>query len=142
MSEFKKKWFQIVWMVLLAAHLIVSSIQRKSDALWAQSEGIKMLDTVLMWIILPLTVLLFILHNIETWRKGERYFWRQCQKTAWACGVGGGLGFLVVIIVMHYKGDAVEIDNVGRIAILAVFAAIALLYFFARYKYKHWRGEE
>ena len=142
MSEFKKKWFQIVWMVLLAAHLIVSSIQRKSDALWAQSEGIKMLDTVLMWIILPLTVLLFILHNIETWRKGERYFWRQCQKTALSCGVGGGLAFLLVLIVKSCKGEALEIDNEARMIILAIFAVIGLVIVFARYKYKHWRGEE
>ena len=74
MGEFKKKWFEIVWIVLLASHLIIGKIQRSSDALWAQSEGIMMLEKVLLWIILPMTLLLFILRNIESWRKGERHF--------------------------------------------------------------------
>ena len=142
MGEFNKKWFQTVWMGLLFASLVINYIQRMSDALWAHSEAIIMLDKVFTWILLPLTLLLFILHNVESWRKGARYFWRQWQKGATAMLIGGGLGFLLVLIVKSCKGEALEIDNEARMVILAIFAAIGLVIAFARYKFKHWQGEE
>lgn len=142
MGEFNKKWFQTVWMGLLFASLVIDYIQRMSDAQWAHSEAIEMLDTILLWIVFPLTVLLFILHNIQMWRQGARYFWRQWQKGATAILVGGGLAFLLVLIVKKCKGEAVEINNEARIVILAIFAVIGLVIAFARYKFKHWQGEE
>ena len=142
MGEFKKKWFQTVWMELLFASLVIDCIQRKVDALWTHGEAIMMLDKVFTWILFPLTVLLFVLYNVESWRKGSRYFWRQWQKGATAVFVGGGLAFLLVITVKKYKGEALEIDNEARAIILAIFAVIGLVIAFARYKYKHWRGEE
>lgn len=142
MGEFNKKWFQTVWMGLLFASLVIDYVQRMSDALWAHSEAIIMLDKVFTWILLPLTVLLFVLHNVESWRKGARYFWRQWQKGATAVLVGGGLAFLLVLIVKSCKGEALEIDNEARMVILAIFAVIGLVILFARYKFKHWQGEE
>ena len=142
MGEFNKKWFQTVWMGLLFASLVIDYIQRMSDAQWAHSEAIEMLDTILLWIVFPLTVLLFILHNVESWRKGARYFWRQWQKGATAILVGGGLAFLLVLIVKKCKGEALEINNEARMIILAIFAVIGLVIAFARYKFKHWQGEE
>ena len=142
MGEFNKKWFQTVWMGLLFASLVLDYIQRMSDAQWAHSEAIEMLDTILLWIVFPLTVLLFILHNVESWRKGARYFWRQWQKGATAVLVGGGLAFLLVLIVKKCKGEALEINNEARMIILAIFAVIGLVIAFARYKFKHWQGEE
>ena len=61
MGEFNKKWFQTVWMGLLFASLVIDYVQRMSDALWVHSEAIIMLDKVFTWILLPLTLLLFIL---------------------------------------------------------------------------------
>ena len=142
MGEFNKKWFQTVLMGLLFASLVIDYIQRMSDALWAHSEAIIMLDKVFTWILLPLTVLLFVLHNVESWRKGARYFWRQWQKGATAVLVGGGLAFLLVLIVKSCKGDALEIDNEARMVILAIFEVLGLVIAFARYKFKHWQGEE
>ena len=142
MGEFNKKWFQTVWMGLLFASLVIDYIQRMSDAQWAHSEAIEMLDTILLWIVFPLTVLLFILHNVESWRKGARYFWRQWQKGATAVLVGGGLAFLLVLIVKKCKGEALEINNEARMIILAIFAVIGLVIALARYKFKHWQGEE
>lgn len=142
MGEFNKKWFQTVWMGLLFASLVIDYIQRMSDAQWAHSEAIEMLDTILLWIVFPLTVLLFILHNIQMWRKGARYFWRQWQKGATAVLVGGGLAFSLVLIVKKCKGEALEINNEARMIILAIFAVIGLVIAFARYKFKHWQGEE
>ena len=142
MGEFNKKWFQTVWMGLLFASLGIDYIQRKVDAVWAHGAAIEMLDKVFMWIIFPLTVLLFVLHNIESWRKGERHFWRDWQKGATAVLVGGGLAFLLVLIVKSCKGEALEIDNEARMVILAIFAVIGLVIAFARYKFKHWQGEE
>lgn len=142
MGEFNKKWFQTVWMGLLFASLVIDYIQRMSDAQWAHSEAIEMLDTILLWIVFPLTVLLFILHNIQMWRQGARYFWRQWQKGATAVLVSGGLAFLLVLIVKKCKGEALEINNEARMIILAIFAVIGLVIAFARYKFKHWQGEE
>lgn len=142
MGEFNKKWFQTVWMGLLFASLVIDYIQRMSDAQWAHSEAIEMLDTILLWIVFPLTVLLFILHNIQMWRQGARYFWRQWQEGATAVLVGGGLAFLLVLIVKKCKGEALEIDNEARMIILAIFAVIGLVIALARYKFKHWQGEE
>lgn len=142
MGEFNKKWFHIVWMGLLLASLVIDYIQRMSDAQWAHSEAIEMLDTILLWIVFPLTVLLFILHNIQMWRQGARYFWRQWQKGATAILVSGGLAFSLVLIVKSCKGEAVEINNEARMIILAIFAVIGLVIVFARYKFKHWQGEE
>lgn len=142
MGEFNKKWFQTVWMGLLFASLVIDYIQRMSDAQWAHSEAIEMLDTILLWIVFPLTVLLFILHNIQMWRQGARYFWRQWQKGATAILVSGGLAFLLVLIVKKCKGEAVEINNEARMIILAIFAVIGLVIAFARYKFKHWQSEE
>lgn len=142
MGEFNKKWFQNVWMGLLFASLVIDYIQRMSDAQWAHSEAIEMLDTILLWIVFPLTVLLFILHNIQMWRQGARYFWRQWQKGATAVLVGGGLAFLLVLIVKKCKGEALEINNEARMIILAIFAVIGLVIAFARYKFKHWQGKE
>lgn len=142
MGEFNKKWFQTVWMGLLFASLVIDYIQRMSDAQWAHSEAIEMLDTILLWIVFPLTVLLFILHNIQMWRKGARYFWRQWQNGATAVLVGGGLAFLLVLIVKKCKGEALEINNEARMIILAIFAVIGLVIALARYKFKHWQGEE
>ena len=142
MGEFNKKWFRNVWMGLLFASLVIDYVQRMSDAQWAHSEAIIMLDKVFTWILLPLTVLLFVLHNIESWCKGARYFWRQWQKGATALLVGGGLGFLLAIIVKSCKGEALEIDNEARMVILAIFAVLGLVIAFARYKFKHWQGEK
>ena len=118
MGEFNKKWFQTVWMGLLFASLVIDYIQRMSDAQWAHSEA------------------------IEMWRQGARYFWRQWQKGATTVLVGGGLAFLLVLIVKKCKGEAVEINNEARMIILAIFAVIGLVIAFARYKFKHWQGEE
>lgn len=142
MGEFQKKWFQIVWMLLLFASLVVDSIPRMSDALWAHSEAIAVLDKILTWTILPMTILLIVLHNIESWHKGERYFWRHWQKGAAVVAVGGGLGFLLVIIVKWCKGDAPNIDNGTRMIILGVFALIGLVWAFARYKFRNWQSKE
>ena len=142
MGEFNKKWFQTVWMGLLFASLVIDYIQRMSDAQWAHSEAIEMLDTILLWIVFPLTVLLFILHNIQMWRQGARYFWRQWQKGATAILVSGGLAFLLVLIVKKCKGEALEINNEARMIILAIFAVLGLVIALARYKFKHWQGEE
>ena len=64
MGELSKKWFQTVWMCLLLVSVAINYIQRYVDAAWAHSAGIVMLDKVLFWIILPLTVIIFVWHCI------------------------------------------------------------------------------
>lgn len=64
MGELDKKWFRNVWLCLLFASVTISYIQRMSDAPWAHSAGIEMLDKVLFWITLFLTVIIFIWHCV------------------------------------------------------------------------------
>jgi hypothetical protein len=60
MEELNKKWFQIVWACLLIASISMSYIQRMSDALWAHSEVVQILDRTLMWVMLPLSLVMFV----------------------------------------------------------------------------------
>ena len=60
MGEFQKTWFQIVWACLLLVSIVITYIQRMSDALWAHSEVVLILDRVLMWVMLPLSAVMFV----------------------------------------------------------------------------------
>ena len=141
MWETERKWFKIVWMLLLFASLTISYIQRMSDALWAHSEVVEILEKTLLWITLPMTVVLLVWHNVVLWRSGERLFWRTWQKSGMAIAVGGGLALILVFVVKWSKGEATEISDSARMWILGVFSVIGLVIAFARYKFKNWREE-
>ena len=142
MWETERKWFKITWSLLLFASLVINYIQRMSDALWAHSEVVNVLEKTLLWIMLPMTVALFVWHNVVLWRSGERLFWRTWQKSGMAIAVGGGLAMALVFVVNWCKGEeAMEISDSARMWILGVFSVIGLVIAFARYKFKNWREE-
>ena len=142
MGELDKKWFRNVWLCLLFASVTISYIQRMSDAPWAHSAGIEMLDKVLFWITLSLTVIIFIWHCVGYWRTSKRLFWRMLRR--WSAGLAVGVVCAVALVLLvHYaKGDDTIIDNNERVLILIIFAAGGLIWGVARYKYNHWRKEE
>lgn len=142
MGEFNKKWFQVVWVCLLIASVTINYIQRMSDALWAHSEVVQILDSVLMWIMLPLTVVMFVLLCIGYWRQSERLFWRKWRRWGAGTAIGVLMALVLVLLIRYVKGDKPTIDDEDRVLILSISAVAGLVWAVARYKFKHWRGDE
>ena len=141
MEELNRKWFKIVWALLLLASVAIDYIQRMSDALWAHGPVVEILDKTLFWIMLPATVLLLVLYWIGNWRTGERYFWKKLRAQASVMFIGGGLGFLLVLVVQWCKGDAVEMSSMARATVLAIFSVVGLMIGYARYRLRKMNEE-
>lgn len=139
MEEFKKQWFQIVWAGLVLASLAVHYIQRWADAAWAHSHAMDMLGNVLTWICLPMTAVLFILKCVESWRTGERYFWRRCRRWGSALFFGTLMAAVLVFLVKYAKEGIVfgcTPDSEWFLKVVFVlFSLGGLLYMIARYKF-------
>lgn len=142
MEEFNKKWFQVVWACLLLASVTINYIQRMSDALWAHSEAVRVLDTVLDCIILPMTVVLFIWYCISLWRTSDRLFWRKCRRWGSALAIGVIVAVVLVILVRYVKGEDADISEGDRALLIGAFAVAGLVWSVARYKFQHWRKDE
>ena len=142
MGELNKKWFQIVWACLLLASITINYIQRMSDALWAHSESVEVLDTLLDWIILPLTLILFVWYCVGLWRTSDRLFWRKCRQWGVALAVGAAAAVVLVLLVKYLKGESGTIGEEDRSFIIITFVVAGALYGLARYKHKHWRKDE
>lgn len=142
MGELDKKWFRNVWLCLLFVSVMLNCIQRLVDAAWAHSAGIEMLDKVLFWITLSLTVIIFIWHCVGYWRTSKRLFWRMLRRWSGGLTIGVVCAVILVLLVHYAKGDDTIIDNKERVLILSIFAAGGLMWGVARYKYNHWSKDE
>lgn len=142
MGEFKKTWFQIVWACLLIASGVITYIQRMSDALWAHSEAMQTLDRTLMWVMLPLSVVLTVCMCIGYWRQSERLFWRKWRRWGASLAFGAAAAALLVVLVHLAKGEKATIEEGDRTLLLGAFSAAGLIWYFARYKFRSWRGDE
>lgn len=142
MGELDKKWFRNVWLCLLFVSVMLNCIQRLVDAAWAHSAGIEMLDKVLLWITLSLTVIIFIWHYVGYWRTSKRLFWRMLRRWCGGLTIGVVCAVILALLVHYAKGDDTIIDNKERTLILSIFAAGGLMWGVARYKYNHWSKDE
>lgn len=142
MGEFKKTWFQIVWACLLIASGVITYIQRMSDALWVHSEAMQILDRTLMWVMLPLSVVLTVCMCIGYWRQSERLFWRKWRRWGASLAFGAAAAALLVVLVHLAKGEKATIEEEDRTLLLGAFSAAGLIWYFARYKFRSWRGDE
>lgn len=142
MGEFQKTWFQIVWACLLIASGVITYIQRMSDALWAHSEAMQILDRTLMWVMLPLSVVLTVWMCIGYWRQSERLFWRKWRRWGASLAFGAAAAALLVVLVHLAKGEKATIEEGDRTLLLGAFSAAGLIWYFARYKFRSWRGDE
>lgn len=142
MGEFKKTWFQIVWACLLIASGVITYIQRMSDALWVHSEAMQILDRTLMWVMLPLSVVLTVWMCIGYWRQSERLFWRKWRRWGASLAFGAAAAALLVVLVHLAKGEKATIEEGDRTLLLGAFSAAGLIWYFARYKFRSWRGDE
>ena len=142
MGELDKKWFRNVWLCLLFVSVMLNCIQRLVDAAWAHSAGIEMLDKVLFWITLSLTVIIFIWHCVGYWRTSKRLFWRMLRRWCGGLTIGVVCAVILALLVHYAKGDDTIIDNKESVLILSIFAAGGLMWGVARYKYNHWSKDE
>ena len=142
MGEFKKTWFQIVWACLLIASGVITYIQRMSDALWVHSEAMQILDRTLTWVMLPLSVVLTVCMCIGYWRQSERLFWRKWRRWGASLAFGAAAAALLVVLVHLAKGEKATIEDGDRTLLLGAFSAAGLIWYFARYKFRSWRGDE
>ena len=142
MGEFKKTWFQIVWACLLLVSIVITYIQRMSDALWAHSEVVLILDRTLTWVMLPLSVVLTVCMCIGYWRQSERLFWRKWRRWGASLAFGAAAAALLVVLVHLAKGEKATIEEGDRTLLLGAFSAAGLIWYFARYKFRSWRGDE
>ncbi|MBQ6582002.1 MAG: hypothetical protein IIX32_08425 [Alistipes sp.] len=142
MGEFQKTWFQIVWACLLIASGVITYIQRMSDALWVHSEAMQILDRTLTWVMLPLSVVLTVWMCIGYWRQSERLFWRKWRRWGASLAFGAAAAALLVVLVHLAKGEKATIEEEDRTLLLGAFSAAGLIWYFARYKFRSWRGDE
>ncbi|MBQ5618273.1 MAG: hypothetical protein IIU93_03915 [Alistipes sp.] len=142
MGEFKKTWFQIVWACLLLVSIVITYIQRMSDALWVHSEAMQILDRTLTWVMLPLSVVLTVWMCIGYWRQSERLFWRKWRRWGASLAFGAAAAALLVVLVHLAKGEKATIEEEDRTLLLGAFSAAGLIWYFARYKFRSWRGDE
>ena len=142
MGEFNKKWFQVVWGCLLLVSVITNRIPRWSDAAWAHGPAIESINTILLWITLPLTIIMFIALCINYWRQGERLFWRKWRRWGGALAVGIVMAVTLALAVRYCKDGDVTIDDSSRRFILGFFAGAGLIWAVARYKFQNWHKKE
>ena len=142
MGEFQKTWVQIVWACLLIASGVITYIQRMSDALWVHSEAMQILDRTLTWVMLPLSVVLTVWMCIGYWRQSERLFWRKWRRWGASLAFGAAAAALLGVLVHLAKGEKATIEEGDRTLLLGAFSAAGLIWYFARYKFRSWRGDE
>lgn len=139
MEELKRRWFQAVWAGLLLVSLALNYLQRWVDAAWAHSHAMTVFSDVLGWIVLALTVVLFVLHCVENWRTGKRYFWRKCRR--WGSNLFlGTLMAVVVFLAIRFIKSGCVLEGIlpekwFNISMFVVLSFGGLLYMIARYKF-------
>ena len=141
MNELKRPWFKIVWAGLLLCSLVMGWIERIVDAQWVYSRGFEVLSDVLGWIGLVLTVVLFVLHCVQNYKIGRRYFWRVCRRWGSALFWGVLMAAVLVVLVRYFKSGGVLAaalpDKEFNIFLFVLFSLGGLLYMIVRYKYNH-----
>ncbi len=141
MNELKKRWFQIVWAGLTLCSLVFAWIRRGVDAQWVQSRAFEVLSDVLGWIVLVMTVVLFVVHCIENYHTGRRYFWRICRRWGSALFWGVLMASVLVVVVKYFKSGgafaAALPDKEVNIFLFVLLSLGGVLYMIAKYKYNH-----
>ena len=135
MEELKRTWFKIVWAGLLLVSLALSYIQRYANAAWAQGHTMEVLQNVLGWIVLPMTVVLLVLHCIENWRTGRRYFWRKWGKWLKSIIFGCLMAALLLGIMWLARENGLDLTGTARWVLYGVLYVIGFVILYLRAKY-------
>ncbi len=135
MEEFKRTWFKIVWAVLLVASVAMGYLVRYSAAEWVHSHPVEVLKTILDWITITLTVVLFVFHNIEAWRTGRRYFWRKWGKWLKAIVFGCLMAALVLGVMWLALKRGLDLTGGYRWVLYGVLYVVGFVIIYLRMKY-------
>lgn len=139
MEELKRRWFQIVWGGLVLLSVLLSWIERGVSASWAHSPTMEFVQNVLVWIVLPMTIVLFLLSCVENWRTGERYFWRKCRRWGGNLFLGALMAAVLLFVLRFIKSGVVfgsqESMAIVKTVIFWLLAIGGLLYLVAKYKF-------
>lgn len=135
MEEFKKTWFRTVWMVLLLASVAMNYLVRYSAAEWVQSRPVEVFKAILDWTTIILTVVLFVVLNIEAWRTGKRYFWRKWGKWLKAIVFGCLMAALAIGVMWLARENGLDLTGARRWLLYGVFYVVGLVILYLRMKY-------
>lgn len=127
-----KKWVGRWWLTMGLIAFAVNCFMRWSDSALAQSAAMKTLDNTLMVIMLPLTMALIVVRNVEVYRHSERLWWRRCRRWCWQLGVC----MLIIPTAMFVYKDKWD-DLPVTLSIAAVSLAIAAV---AHLRLRYWKG--
>lgn len=139
MGELKKKWFQTVWALMTLASVVITWLQRGSDAAWVHSAGMETLGKVLLWILLPMTVVMFVMHCVENLHTGERYFWRKWLRWGEAATAGIVLAVVLVLVIRYLRGDSLMMEHSKQVTLFIIFATAGLVWGVAKYMFNRSR---
>ena len=114
------------------AAFAVSGFMRWSDSALAQSEAMKTLDNTLMVIMVPLTLVLIVVRNVEVYRQSARLWWCRCRRWCWQLGAC----MLVIPTAVFAYMDKWD-DLPLTLSIAAVSLAIAAV---AHLRLRYWHG--
>ena len=135
MEEFKKTWFKIVWAVLLIASLALGYLGRYCTAEWAQSRPMEVFKTILDWTTIILTVVLFVVHNIENWRTGRRYFWRKWGKWLKSVVFGCLMAAAVLGVMWLARKNGLDLTGGFRWVLYGLCYVVGFVIIYLRMKY-------
>lgn len=127
-----KKWVGYWWLAMGFVTLVVNWFMRWSDSAMAQSGAMKTLDNTLTAIMVPLTLVLIVVRNVDVYRKRERLWWRRCRRWCWQLGVC----MLIIPTAMFAYKDKWD-DLPLTLSIAAVSLAIAAV---AHLRLRYWKG--
>ena len=135
MEEFKKTWFRTVWMVLLLVSVAMNYLVSYSAAEWVQSRPVEVFKAILDWTTIILTVVLFVVLNIEAWRTGKRYFWRKWGKWLKAIVFGCLMAALAIGVMWLARENGLDLTGGRRWLLYGVFYVVGLVILYLRMKY-------
>ena len=135
MEEFKKTWFRTVWMVLLLASVAMNYLVRYSAAEWVQSRPVEVFKGILDWTTIILTVVLFVVLNIENWRTGRRYFWRKWGKWLKAVVFGCLMAAAVLGVMWLARKNGLDLTGGFRWVLYGLCYVVGFVIIYLRMKY-------
>ena len=135
MEEFKKTWFRTVWMVLLLASVAMNYLVRYSAAEWVQSRPVEVFKGILDWTTIILTVVLFVVLNIENWRTGRRYFWRKWGKWLKAVVFGCLMAAAVLGVMWLARKNGLDLTGGFRWVLYGLCYVVGFVILYLRTKH-------
>lgn len=129
----KRRLLGTIWLVVTLAAFAVNRFIRYSDSALAHSGSLEFLDKCLTAMVAPVSLALLVYHNVATWRKNPRMWWRRCRRT---CRTFGLCFAVIPTAMLGYKGRWDDVAICLAIAGAALLVALA-----AHVRLRNWARE-